>query len=47
MAKILTTIGFLLGLMVVATLAHGSQTGRQSGPPECITTALGDVASCT
>jgi hypothetical protein len=46
MAKMLTTVGFLLGLLAVASLAHSSQTGLPSSPPECIATALGDIASC-
>jgi hypothetical protein len=46
MAKVLTTIGFLLGLLAVATLAHSSQTGLSSSPPECVATALSDIASC-
>jgi hypothetical protein len=46
MAKILTTVGFLLGLLAVATLAHSSQTQLSESSPECVMTALDDVASC-
>jgi hypothetical protein len=47
MAKLLTMTGLLLGLMMVGTLAFSSPTEPTRAPVECITTVLGDIASCS
>jgi hypothetical protein len=47
MAKVLTTIGLLLGLAMTLTVrAQGSTLIEAPANPECTFTALGDVAGC-